>query len=396
MKSGYDVLVVGGGPGGAVAAETAAKAGLSVCLVEKRPAIGTPVRCAEGIGKDVLGEFIEPDPAWISADISEASVVAPDGTELVLNAKMAGSKVGYVLERKIFDRALVKKAADAGADIAVKTSATGPVMEKGVVRGTYLTGATKKVHADVVIAADGVESRFARMCGIDTTVPAAEMMTSAQYLMTGIDIAPGRTVFNVGNTIAPQGYLWIFPKGERMANVGIGINGKKSGTGHRAKDYLDTFVKAHFPEGKCIEFIAGGVPVCQPLPSTVADGLMIVGDAARVVDPFTGGGIYNAMFTGHLAGQVAADCIVRGDCTKNALAAYDKGWRGSEMGRGLVRNYKIKEYFVRQTDEKFNRLIHSAAAINLDKFSTLELIRELLIRNPGLLMDLSVLREFLR
>lgn len=396
MKSRYDVLVVGGGPGGAIAAETAAKAGLSVCLAEKRPAIGTPVRCAEGIGRDVLSEFIEPDPAWISADITEASVVAPDGTELVLDTKLAGNKVGYVLERKIFDRALVKKAADAGADIAVKTTATGPVMEEGAVRGAVLTGAVPKIQADVVIAADGVESRFARMCGIDTSVPAAEMMTCAQYLMTNIGIVPGRTVFSVGNTIAPQGYLWIFPKGGGMANVGVGISGKKSGEGHRAKDYLDAYVKTHFPGGKCLEFIPGGVPVCRPLPSTVADGLMIVGDAARVVDPFTGGGIYNAMFTGRLAGQVAADCIARGNCTKKALGAYDRGWRNSELGKSLDRNYKIKEYFIRQTDEKFNRLIRSAATLNLDDFSTLELIRQLFIRNPGLLSDLPTLREFVR
>ncbi|HNX16744.1 MAG TPA: NAD(P)/FAD-dependent oxidoreductase [Methanoregula sp.] len=396
MKSRYDVLVVGGGPGGAVAAETAAKAGLSVCLAEKRPAIGTPVRCAEGIGRDVLSEFIEPDPAWISADITEASVVAPDGTELVFDSKAAGNKVGYVLERKIFDRALVKKAAEAGADIAVKTTATKPVIENGRVRGAYLTGAVPEVHADVVIAADGVESRFARMCGIDTSVPASDMMTCVQALMTGIDIAPGRTVFNVGNTIAPQGYLWIFPKGNRTANVGIGISGKKCGDGHRPKDYLDNFVKKKFPDGKCIEFIAGGVPVCRPLSSTVADGLMIVGDAARVVDPFTGGGIYNAMFTGRLAGQVAADCIARGDCTKKALGAYDKAWRASDLGKSLERNYKIKEYFIRQTDDKFNRLIRSASAIRLEEFSTLGLVRELVIRNPGLLSDLSVIRDFIR
>jgi len=395
MKNGYDVLVVGGGPGGAVAAETAASHGLSVCLVEKRPAIGTPVRCAEGIGQDALREFIDPDPAWIAADIREASVVAPDGTELVLNAKVAGNKVGCVLERKIFDRALVKKAAAAGADIAVKTTATGPVEVNGAIRGAHLTGATPIIHADVVIAADGVESRFTRMCGIDTTVPAAEMMTCAQYVMTDIDIAPGRTVFTVGNEIAPQGYLWIFPKGDRTANVGIGISGKKSGPGHRPKDYLDQYVRSHFPDGKCIEFIAGGVPVCRPLPSTVADGLMIIGDAARVVDPFTGGGIYNAMFTGRLAAEVAADCIARGDVSKKALKAYDRQWRASEMGRSLERNYKIKEYFIRQTDDRFNQLIHSATAINLEEFSTLELVKELAIRNPALLADFTAIRALI-
>ncbi|MFA5330837.1 MAG: NAD(P)/FAD-dependent oxidoreductase [Methanoregula sp.] len=394
MKSRYDVLVAGGGPGGAVAAQTAAEAGLSVCLVEKRPAIGTPVRCAEGIGLDVLREFIEPDPAWISAEISEASVVSPDMTELVLDAKIAGTKVGCVLERKIFDRELVKRAADAGADILVKTAATAPVMENGSIRGAYLTGPVPRIDADIVIAADGVESRFSRMCGINTTVPGGEMMSCAQYLMTDLDISPCRTVFYVGNTIAPQGYLWVFPKGKGTANVGVGISGKKSGPGHRAKDYLDRFIRSHFPGGKCIEFVAGGVPVCRPLPSTVADGLMIVGDAARVVDPFTGGGIYNALLTGRLAGDVAATCIGNGNVTKKALAAYDRGWR-KELGSYLTRDYKIKEYFIRQTDDKFNALIHSAASIKLDEFSTLEVVKELIIRNPALLADLPVFREIL-
>jgi len=100
------------------------------------PRSGVP----RGIGREALAEFIAPDPAWIAAEIKEASVVAPDGTELVLNAKLAGNKVGCVLERKIFDRELVRRAAEAGADIAVKTTATGPVMEDGAVRGAHLTG----------------------------------------------------------------------------------------------------------------------------------------------------------------------------------------------------------------------------------------------------------------
>ena len=78
MKSKYDMLIVGGGPAGALAARTAAEAGNTVCLIEKRPAIGTPIRCAEGIGKDILKEFIKPDPRWISADIERARIIAPN------------------------------------------------------------------------------------------------------------------------------------------------------------------------------------------------------------------------------------------------------------------------------------------------------------------------------
>lgn len=398
MKSHYDLLVIGGGPGGAIAARTAAERGLSACLVEKRPAIGVPVRCAEGIGMEALAEFVEPDPKFISAEMKRAALVAPDGTEMVLESKMAGGKVGYVLDRKQFDRELVWQAADAGVDVSVKTRASCPIMKGGKVCGANLEFCGKKseVTADVVIAADGVESKFSRWCGIDTTVPLREIMSSAQYIMTDIDIDPHCTKFFLGNHVAPEGYLWIFPKGERSANVGIGISGKKSGTGHRAKDYLDKFVASHFPDGKTIECIVGGVSVCRPLPCTVADGLIIVGDAARVVDPLTGGGIYNAMFTGRLAAEVAAEAISKGDCGKNALMPYDAGWRVAKVGKTIERNWHLKEYAIKLTDKKLNALIQSAAKVNLEKFSTLQLVTELMKRNPFLVVELAGLRDILK
>jgi digeranylgeranylglycerophospholipid reductase len=398
MKNKYDVLVIGGGPAGALAAKTAAEKGLSTCLVEKRPAIGAPVRCAEGIGKEALCEFIDPDPRWISAEMTGAGIVAPDGFFMKLESAMAGSKVGYVLDRKIFDRELVWNAAGAGADVAVKSRASAPVLENGVVKGATIDylGNLMTVKADVVIAADGVESKFSKWCGIDTTVPVREIMSSVQYVMTDIEIDEHSTIFYLGNDVAPEGYLWIFPKGRRTANVGIGISGKKSGKGHRAKDYLERFVKKTFPNGKIIEYIPGGVSVCRPLACTVADGLMITGDAARVVDPLTGGGIYNAMYTGRLAAEVAAECIGRGDVSKKALMKYDKEWRASKMGKSLGRNYNIKEYLIRQPDEKLNEIIHSVSKLNLKEFSTLTLIKEIIRVNPKLMIELGALAASLR
>jgi len=217
-----------------------------------------------------------------------------------------------------------------------------------------------------------------------------------QYVMTDIDIDPHATLFYLGNEVAPEGYLWVFPKGDRAANVGIGISGKKSGEGHRAKDYLNRFVKKTFPHGKTIECIVGGVSVCRPLECTVGDGLVIAGDAARVVDPLTGGGIYNGMFTGRLAANVAAECIMKGDVSKKALMAYDKSWRASKMGKAIERNYLIKEYLIKQPDEKLNAIIHSVAKLNLKEFSTLTLIKEIIRANPKLLVELGALAASLR
>jgi len=398
MNNKYDVLVIGGGPAGAIAAKTAVEKGLSALIVEKRPAIGAPVRCAEGIGKEALQEFIDPDPRWISAEMTGAGIVAPDGFFMKLESSMAGGKVGYVLDRKFFDRELVWKAAEAGADVAVKSRACAPILEDGVVKGAKIDycGKVSSVKAQVVIAADGVESKFSKWCGIDTTVPVREIMSSVQYVMADIDIDPGATIFYLGNDVAPEGYLWVFPKGKRTANVGIGISGRKSGEGHRAKDYLDKFVKKTFPNGKTIEYIPGGVSVCRPLECTVADGLVIAGDAARVVDPLTGGGIYNAMYTGKLAAETAADCIGKGDVSKKALMSYDREWRASKMGKSIERNYHIKEYLIKQSDEKLNEIIHSVSKLNLAEFSTMNLIKEIIKANPKLVLELGALAASLR
>src|SRR5512145_2308329 len=98
-----DVVVVGGGPAGLIAAREAATAGLDVLLVERDRAIGAPVRCGEGVGSRGLGEFISPDGAsWVARRITRVIFWAPDGTEV----RVAEGDVGYILDRSRFEPAL--------------------------------------------------------------------------------------------------------------------------------------------------------------------------------------------------------------------------------------------------------------------------------------------------
>jgi len=382
MRSAYDLLVIGGGPAGAIAARTAAQAGHSVLLVEKRPAIGAPVRCAEAIGTGRLAEFVTPDCRWISHELERTEIVAPDGTSLLLDAEMTGSKAGYILDRKIFDRELVRQAADAGADVMIKTRAAEPIVEEGAVRGAVLErgGKRERVGADLTIAADGVESKFSRWCGVETKIPVRDIMSCCQYVMTEIAIDDTCMTFLLGNGKAPGGYLWIFPKGERMANVGIGISGNRSGPGHRAKEYLDRFVGERFPNGRCIESIVGGVSLTRPLDCTVADGLLIAGEAARIVNPLTGAGIYPALFSGNLAATVASEALSRGRRDKAALMPYDKGWRQSRLGQEIERSSFLREYFLTLSDDMMNTIIHLARSPGIGEIPTLALMKELVSR----------------
>ena len=329
MKDSYDILVVGGGPGGAVAARTAADAGLSVLLVEKRSAVGVPVRSGESIRKDELLEFIDADKRFISAEISSVVLIEPDGS---MNGSTEG--VEYILDRKIFDRELVWHAAEAGVEIQVHARAASPIMEGEKVCGAVIEqhGKTYEVRAKVVIAADGVESKFAKWAGIDTTIPLNGIKSCVQYVVNDIDIDEKTKLFYILPEDYTGGYIWIFPKGKRCANIGVGIPGTD---GYKARDYLDSFIEKKFPNGKITEVLAGGVPVCRPLNETAADGLLVVGDAARLSNSVTGCGIYNAMFTGRLAAEVAVLAVENENTSKEFLMAYDKAWRDSNIGKKL-------------------------------------------------------------
>lgn len=392
MKSEYDVVVIGAGPAGSITAKTVAKKGLSVLLIEKRQEIGDPVRCAEGVSKVWLRKHIEPDHRWICADVKGSRIYSPDGTMIEMAEEIAGGEVGYVLERKIFDRALAYEASKAGAEVMVKTRATGLIIENGFVKGVNVShlGQSYDIKAKIVVGADGVESKVGRWAGIDTAIKPIDIETCAQYLMSGTGIDQDYCYFYLGNEIAPAGYVWIFPKGNGMANVGIGILGNKSGNGKHAIDYLNDFVNKNYPDAKILELDVGGVPVSGSIEKTIANGLMLVGDAARQSDPITGGGIVNAMEAGKIAGEVAYNAISKGDYSTDALNEYEEKWRET-VGREIDNSLIVKDTFTKFSDKELNSLGHSLKGVNFSSMSLLDLLYALFKANKKLLWDLRVL-----
>ncbi|HDN80686.1 MAG TPA: geranylgeranyl reductase family protein [Chloroflexi bacterium] len=364
LATRYDIIVIGAGPAGSMAALKAAQHGASVLLLEKRQEIGSPVRCAEGISHEALTRFWEPDPSFIAATIERAEfyTVAGGRTEL----RMAGEGArGYVLERRIFDRFLAEQAALAGAHVAVKTAAVGLVIEGEKIRGVQIsTGLAQPprgckgqsplpggvppeistIEASVIIAADGVESRVARWAGLGTHLKLRDTLSCAQYLLAGIEIDPAAVCYYTGEEIAPGGYAWVFPKGEGRANVGLGI--QPDVAREPAINYLIRFIESqpHLAQGSPVTLVTGAVPL-RPVENIVGDGILVVGDAAGQADPLTGGGIPFAMAAGALAGEVAAKFAgARRRRALTGLEEYKARWE-ADWGRRLRRNYRLKERF---------------------------------------------------
>ncbi|MEM1670601.1 MAG: NAD(P)/FAD-dependent oxidoreductase [Archaeoglobaceae archaeon] len=379
----FDVVVVGAGPAGSMAAKTAAEKGLNVLLIEKRQEIGTPVRCAEGISKESLKRFVEIDKKWIAAEVIGAKIYTPDGTEVVMAEEMAGNEVGFVLERKIFDRHLARLAAKAGTEVVVKTTALGfERTQNGLRVKLRRLGEEWEVETKLLIGADGVESKIGRMAGIIKTLKMSEIESCAQYLMSGLDIDENYTYFYLGNELAPGGYAWIFPKGDRSANVGIGV--LPSLAKMAAKHYLDRFIEKAGIKGKIVEFVAGAVPVYGEIDTAVADNIMLCGDAAYHSDPITGGGIANALSAGYHAGLVASEAVARKDFSASFLKRYDELWK-ADFGWKLRRNKKLQEFFLKLDDSTLNSLAKSIAGKNIKEMSVQAIITELLRNNPSLL-----------
>jgi len=383
MKTNYDIVVVGAGPAGSMAARFAAEQGVSVLMLEKDRDVGYPVRCGEAISKAGVEEFIPSDDKWIAAKISKFSFNAPDGSEAIIDFGDAG----YVLERRSFDYELARTAAEAGAEILTRAYVNGLLFDDGKVSGVKyeINGEQKEVKAKIVIAADGVESRVGRWAGLETHVDFRDMESAVQITAANIPVDQSTLYFYFGQDVAPNGYFWVFPKGHNKANIGLGVSGligkKKS-----AQSYLDDFMNKHYPNAPVLTKIAGGVPCSITLDKISGPGIMLVGDAARQVNPLSGGGIASGMIGGKIAGIIAGEAVKQNKL--DHILTYDKAWN-DRLGKRHETFNRIKEGIYNFSDDKFNSIAHSILKIPIEKRTLGKVFTTALMNNPSLLVDIA-------
>jgi digeranylgeranylglycerophospholipid reductase len=382
----YDVVVVGGGPAGCATAKIAAESGAKVIIVERRAEIGVPVLCGEGISSKVLTLGIIEKGNWVANEIKGARIFSPNGTMVKLSASIAGSKAGYIIHRDIFDKELARSAIRAGADMLIAAEAIGLLKKDGKIAGVRVKRFNEyfEIRADIVVGADGVESRVGKWAGINTTLSPNDIVTCAEYTLANVDCDTDYCDFFIGNKVAPGGYVWVFPKGKDIANVGIGILATYSKP-RLALRLLDQFIATHpeYAKGEPIRMLAGAAPVAKPIES-VRDNLLIVGDAARHTDPLTAGGVMHALIGGKIAGKVIGDAVKRQRFDAKMLSIYEDEWKATFMEK-LIRNYHMKNTALTFDDKTLDKLANSLKDYNVEDFSTFALIKALVARNPWLL-----------
>jgi digeranylgeranylglycerophospholipid reductase len=356
-----DVLVVGLGPGGLIALREFAKQGFTVLGIDRKQELGWPKRCAEGVSDEGLAFCgVKPDPAWAYGRIEGAALYAPSGKRVVLQDE---STYGWVVERKIFEKHLARDAILAGAKVMVKTQAVGLLKTAaGAVAGVRaeFMGTQFDIRAKLTVGADGIDSFIGKWSGLKTLNRVRDYHSGFQYEMVGVKGVEWNWLhLYFGEEVAPKGYAWIFPKGEDVANVGIGILAKESSWGNRAQDYLDRWIESHpelFRGASITEINGSGIPVSSRVPEPVGDGVLLVGDAAQLVNPIHGGGIIIAMRAALIAARVGGEALRRGDVSKAALQPYVTEYWTKDEGAVTEKLLKMRYFMENLTDRDFERL----------------------------------------
>jgi digeranylgeranylglycerophospholipid reductase len=342
----YDVVVVGAGPAGSMAAKYAAKAGARVLMIEEHAAIGQPVQCA-GLISTRAFEGCEVPETVSRLAIRGANIHAPDGRILTVDGKRT---MAYVVDRGELDQAMALEALKSGVASLVKTRFSGLRWQgSDVIIAALSQGEPIEIRTRVVIGADGLQSAVGRLAGLERV---QTILTCAQAEVYADVGHPDFVDVYLGQDVAPGFFAWAIPT--RSGTIRIGLCSTQ-----RSLDRLGPLIERLSPRSatSLLHFSTGGIPVGPP-PCTVAAGTLIVGDAAGHVKPTSGGGIYPGTLCAKIAGTVAAEAAAQANTSKDALMVYDTRWR-SEIGRELETGLRIREGFNKLSDDDLNYIIRA-------------------------------------
>ncbi len=357
----YDTVIVGCGPSGSTAARLLAQQGIKVLLVDKRQELGSPIQCSGAVSRHGLtSSGIDPDEEYIQEQIYGFNIFNTTGENhqidyRKLKPEIYGSgkdkmPLGYIVDRRRFDRCLMGLAENNGAEVWLKTEALG---YKPLYNGNCLVQLKKfnseiEIECRLIIGADGLQSQVGKWAGLRTHIKLTELISCLQFIVDGVE-TEGLLEIITGNQWAPGGYAWVFPKGNGHAEIGLGIITtltKNSAQMHLEKFISQSFFRDRFKNMRLLEIQGGGVPLSAPLKTQYAENVLLIGDAARHVNPITGGGIHTALS----AGVIAAEFLIpffqaNGKANKQGLKGYQDLWM-TKLGTQLWKLYAVKKEFI--------------------------------------------------
>ncbi len=322
-------MVIGAGPGGLMAATDLASRGANVVVLEEHAEVGRPVHCTGVLGYEAFDELDLPKDTILALSTA-ASFQHEDGEPVIVETERI---IAAVVDRARFDEALADRARAAGATVMTGARVDGLAVDADGVRVTVRDGSSE-VRARVCVLACGANYRFNREFGLG--VPRTFVQT-AQVEMP-FTLQP-RIEVRLGRDVAPGGFAWAVPfqRGDApFIRLGLFCD----------SDALRRFNKYAAQRAREAGVDPASIPEARlkmlplgPVRHTVGDRIVAVGDAAGMVKPTTGGGIYYSLLSGRLAADVITHGLALDQLTARDLKVYEDRWRtmlGPDIRAGLA------------------------------------------------------------
>jgi digeranylgeranylglycerophospholipid reductase len=389
MTNEYDVLIIGGGPAGLAAAEAAASQGARTLVLERQNEIGYPVHTSGGSWvSDMKALNI---PQHLYHPITNVVFLSPK-REVSLHYHPA---VACVLDVRGVYQHLAGRAIVAGAMLRVRHTVEQTLMENGRIVGVT----TKNHHSERITVRAGVTidaSGFSRHVGVRTGMGQAfhRYGYGAEYDLYAPNYSQDELFLIMGSAFAPRGYAWVFPRGNGRVRLGVGVLHPDSDDDARL--YLERVMKLPQLRDKLqgaspVEYHTGLFPSEGPVERFSRDGLLLAGDSAGHGSTLVGEGIRFAIYSGQMAGKVAAEAVRAGNTSAAFLERFDKQWR-ARFGRDMDISYMINKHIANYSDEQWDsaldlmkRLTPAQIAQALRGDFNASLVMGMLARNPGLI-----------
>lgn len=389
MTETCDVLIVGGGPAGLAAAEAASKLDVHTILLERQNEIGYPIHTSGGSWISDMKALNIPENLY--HPVPKVVFVSPN-CEVPLYYHPA---IACVLDVRGVYQHLASRAIAAGAKLRIRHAVETTIVENERVMGVITRNHVSErihIHAPLTIDASG----FSRHVGVRNGIGKAfhRYGYGAEYDLYAPYYPQDELFLIMGSKYAPRGYAWAFPRGNGRVRLGVGVLHPDCAGDARA--YLDSIMydlpqlSNKFKDASPIEYHTGLFPSEGPLELFSSDGLLVAGDAAGQGSTLVGEGIRFAIYSGQMAGNIAAEAIRAGDTSLDFLRRFDKQWR-TRFGRDMDIAFLINKHIANYSDDQWDnalqfmkRLTPAQVAQALRGDFSMGLIMGILARNPGL------------
>lgn len=378
MNTHFDILIAGGGPAGLTAALhiIEQKPNCSVLLIEKSNHYSDSVKCGEGVWKVPFEKLITPKPEWIRLNISKASFISPNHSEITYSDN--GKTLGYIIDRVLMQE-----------DILSELSNTISVRRGISVRSVIPTDSFQTVKlstgesltANVVIDASGPTSHLGEPNGIPHVN--TDLEPALYAIVTGVNRKSDRVSLQMSSQFSPGGYVWEFPVSETSVNVGI-VFGKGEHRSRSIRQSLETYISEYFPEGTIESWHGGAIPSFADSKPMATNGFIQCGDAGSLVNPITRSGISESMYSGKLAAESALEMIVPKANQKKIAKKFEKRLF-ADYGKKMEKVAKVKRLLYKISDEQFNNSAAKLAMIPEEKRTMWKILQITITNSPKLL-----------